>query len=47
MEATTQISPHQQGATLGLIFQTPKFPRQFKVAVGRNKKLCSDHSHEN
>jgi hypothetical protein len=47
MEATTQITPHQQGATLGLIFQTQKLPRQYKVIIVRNKKLRSDYSHEN
>lgn len=35
--ATTQIAPHQQGVTLGLIFQTPKLPRQSKVTIGKTR----------
>jgi hypothetical protein len=39
--------PHQQEATLGLIFQTPKIPRQSKVPLGSRKKSQSDYPYEN
>jgi hypothetical protein len=46
LKPSTQQMKHKV-ATLGLIFQTPKLPRQSKVTSGSNKKSQSDYPYEN
>jgi hypothetical protein len=45
--STTLLTPYQQGAILGLIFQTFKIPCQSKVTLGSNKKSRADYPNEN